>query len=105
MVKRKTYEKIAREWDEAIESGAIDDELRPVKVEAAKEPRAVVAVRMSASEFSTVTQAAESRDLNFSQFMREAALAAAAGKLDLRAGEVRRIKEQIRELAETVNHL
>jgi uncharacterized protein (DUF1778 family) len=105
MAKRKTYEKIAREWDEAIESGVIDEELRPANVKGASAPRAVVAVRMSASEFNTVTQAAESRALNFSEFMRAAALAAATGKLDLRAGEVQRIKEQVRALAETVDHL
>jgi hypothetical protein len=105
VAKRKTSEQIAREWDEAIASGSVDDHLRPVKVKAGKEPRAVVAVRMSASEFKTVTQAAESKALNFSEFMREAALAAAAGKLDLRASEVRRIKQQVRDLVETVNHL
>src|SRR5688572_24281942 len=89
-----------------------EDELKglvPVKARVTQPVRAVYSVRMSSQELTQISDAAKSRGITTSEFMRQAALAAVQGDLDLKAGEQRAallaVRERAKELYEAVQEL
>jgi len=64
-------------WDDAIESGIIDSELRPtrMRVTPANELTSMISFRISVDEHRRIREAAESLGLSMSDYLRAAALA------------------------------
>ena len=105
----KTNEEIAAEYDAMMEAGTEFDNLVPVRVKVAKNPRVVFSVRMMPDELDTIEAAAKKKGVTISELIRTAALAAASDELDLAAGErestLAEVREQVRLLAQTMNKL
>ena len=94
---KEAREARVRYWDErfADESDDLAD-LQPVNVKVTKKPsaRATVGLRLSADELSLIERTARERGVTFSEFVREAALAAASEGMSLESQEAaRRITE------------
>ena len=100
------YDDIAREYDAMKEAGTELENLQPVEARIASNVRAVFSLRLSTEEFSQISQAAQKRGMNVSDFLRQAGLAAAQEALDLHVGEqaivLQKVREQIRALSETI---
>jgi|SRR5688572_13142587 hypothetical protein len=109
MKKRPTYEDIAADFDKRMAEGREFEGLVPVKARVANPVRHVYSVRMSGKELTEIGRAADSRGMTISEFMRQAAMAAVQGDLDLKAGEHRAallaVRERARELYEAVEKL
>lgn len=105
----KSYEKMAREADadfEAFESGEV--ELRPVQV-ALNYKGSIFSVRLKPEEIAILGKAANKRGLKLGAFIRQAALAAAAGELELdgaeRAALAAELREKLREAEAVASRL
>jgi hypothetical protein len=109
MKDRQTIEEIAAEYDKRMAEGREFEGLVPVRARVSKNPRAVYSVRLAFGELSQISKAAEQRGITTSEFMRQAAMAAVQGDLDLKAGEHRAallaVRERARELYEAVEKL
>ncbi|HLF79745.1 MAG TPA: hypothetical protein VJB57_19865 [Dehalococcoidia bacterium] len=97
----------AREIDQRMEAGTEFDGLVPVKAKTPKSPRIVFSVSLSPAEFETISIAAGPRKMG--EFLRRAALAAAAGELSLDAAEqevtVNEIQDRVHGLVDAVRKL
>ena len=105
----KNYEEMVREAEQFKDT---EDELKglvPVKARVTQPVRAVYSVRMSSQELTQISNAAKARGITTSEFMRQAAMAAVQGDLDLNAGEQRAallaVRERAKELYEAVENL
>lgn len=81
----KTYKEMALEAEALKDSGREMEGLIPVRVRISKEPRAVFSLRLSRGELARISQAAENKGINVSEFVRLAALAATSGEVDVSA--------------------
>jgi hypothetical protein len=101
---------MAREADaefERINRGETDH-LVPIKLKAPvkrSESRAVVTLRLSGTEAKVISQAAKTQGLTFSDFVRQAALLAAAGGLEGDGAVLLRLLGQIEELKHSADEL
>jgi hypothetical protein len=81
----------------------MDDDLgEPVPARVAKGARDVFALRIGAEELDELADAAESAGVSVGAFIRRAALEKARSQ---GGAAVKRVREQVRELAETVSQL
>lgn len=105
----KSYEEMAREADELMGTDRELEGLVPVKARVANPVRHVYSVRMSGKELTEIGKAADARGITISEFMRQSAMAAVQGDLDLNAGEQRAallaVRERAKELYEAVEKL
>src|SRR5687768_18561375 len=105
----KNYEDMVREAEEFKDTERELEGLVPVKARVANPVRHVYSVRMSGKELTEIGRAADSRGMTISEFMRQAAMAAVQGDLDLKVGEHRAallaVRERARELYEAVEKL
>lgn len=101
-------EELARQYDERLAEGREFDGLVPVKARVAKDVRATTSVRLTPAELTEIVAAAKKRDLTMSDFIRQAALAAARGELDLSSAEAVSLEElatRMDEVSATVRRL
>ena len=84
------WRKAAEEMDALKDTGREFEGLVRVNAKVAKNPRAVVSVRMSPEELKEITTAAGAIDQNVSEFIREAALRRAA-EVKTGADQARRV--------------
>lgn len=96
---RQVREASAQHWDQRLadENDALED-LRPVKVKVSEKPsvRTTVGLRLAQAELGIIEQAAKARGVSFSEFVREAALAAASGAIADDAQELGRLTTEMR---------
>jgi uncharacterized protein (DUF1778 family) len=91
-VAKKTYADMVKEAESVKGSGEEVEGLIPVRARVAKEPRMVRSVRMSASEYEAIGDAAKAAGVETGDFIRTAALAAA------RSGDSIIDRQKLREL-------
>lgn len=87
MEARKSYEELAREWDEKIESGREAEGLTPLTVKVSPTTSTMVSFRLSNEDFAAFNKAAKERGLGMSAFLRQAAYAVIEGNADIKEGE------------------
>jgi uncharacterized protein (DUF1778 family) len=106
---QESVESIARRHEELAEHGEELDNLVPVKAKVKANADVVYSARYTRDEIAIIREAARKRGATPTAFIREAALAAAAGELDLGAAEkaqtVKMVRIKARELAEAVSRL
>jgi uncharacterized protein (DUF1778 family) len=89
----------AHYWDERFrdESDALAD-LKPAKVKVAKKlgARATVGLRLAAEELALIEETARARGVTFSEFVRDAALAAASGAISWETEDKARLITEMR---------
>src|SRR3989304_895204 len=109
MIAMQDYEEVANQSETLRKRGDDLQNLTRVPARVAKRPRAVFSLRLASGELSLISAAAKRRGMNLSDFVREAALSAAAGTLDLQIGQRARalqdVREHVRALAETMRQL
>ena len=100
--KKLTYEEMVKEAEQFKDTDQEFEGLTPVKGRVGKEARAVFAVRLSQAEMEAITAAAGKQARPIGDFIRAAALAAAAGTLNMDEGQqvaaLANIRDRIREL-------
>jgi len=105
----KTREEWAQHFEDLKAQGRELEGLVPVAARVAKNPDTVYSTRYSKQEIALIRDAARKRGLTASAFIRSAALAAAAGELDLAAGDkaaaLGEVREKARDLAAAVERL
>lgn len=106
---QEPVENIARQFDELTAEGKELEDLVEVEASVSRSPGSVYSTRYSREEIALVRDAARKRGMTTSSFIRKAALAAAAGDLDLTAAKIaetlQEIKAKARDLAETAGRL
>ena len=104
-----SLENIAKHYDELIAQGREGEGLVPVRARVKKGADVVYSTRYSRDEIALVREAAEKRGMTPTAFIRTAALAAAAGELNLgsadKASAVSDVQAKVQELVETVDRL
>lgn len=106
MNKQKPMIDAAAEVDALKDSGEELVGLRRVRARVAKEPRAVVSLRLSPEELNRFTSAAAERGMTFSDFMRSAADAAVSGAIDIQqSATISEIEQKAKELAAAAGRL
>ena len=107
--KVKSYDDIVREVEEVKDTERELEGLVPVWARVSPNAGSVYSTRYSNEELSLILEAAKKRGLTGSAFIRAAALAAAAGELDLgsaeKAATLQQVRAKARDLVETVNRL
>ena len=105
----KSPEEWVKYFDDLKAQGKELDGLVPVAARTRANPDTVYSTRYSKEAIALIRGAAKKSGLNTSAFIRRAALAAAAGELDLAAGEkaaaVVDVRERARDLAAAVEAL
>ena len=106
---RKTAQELAKHYDDLFAQGKELEGLVPVAMKVSPNPDTIYSTRYSRDEIALIRQAAKKQSITASAFIRTAALAAAAGQLNLAAGEkaakLGKVRKQARELAEAVEAL
>lgn len=102
-------DEIAKRYDALIAEGREGEGLVPVKARTGKAADVVYSTRYSRDEIALIREAAAKKGIPPTAFIRAAALAAAAGQLDLdsagKAGTLTEVQAKVRELMETVERL
>ena len=78
----KNYEDMGKEAEQVKDTDIENAGVKPVNARVVKTRRAVYSIRLASSELTTITQAARAKGMGNSEFIRAAALAAAAEELD-----------------------
>jgi hypothetical protein len=106
--RKKTYRELAEGAESIKDTPAEIEGLVPVKARVSENLTSVFSVRLGIGELGKITRAANARGQKVGAFVREAALAAAAGELDTpeERGKARKeAAEHIRALAALVERL
>jgi uncharacterized protein (DUF1778 family) len=104
MAERDPDQQTLDEIERQIADGTDLDGLTPVKAKAARNPRAVVSIRVPPDAFDIVARAAEHRGVSVSEFFRDAAMSAAAHELTLdRGNALTAMEEKLEDLLALVN--
>ena len=82
MTAKKTYDAMARKWDEKFERGEEMEGMVRVNARVGKEPRAVFSLRLSGAELTELVEAANKRNIKVGDFIRTVALNEARGDTD-----------------------
>lgn len=85
--KPESLEQIAQRYEAMVDDDSQDAGLVPVSAQVNPSGGSIIAAHFSRDEFALVARAAENHNLTMTQLIRAAALAAAAGELDLSAAE------------------
>ncbi|MPZ48378.1 MAG: hypothetical protein GEU75_03540 [Dehalococcoidia bacterium] len=106
---QESTDDIARRYDKMIEEKTEGESLVSIKARVKKNADVVYSTRYSKDEIALIRKAAQKRGLPPSAFIRTAALAAAAGELDLAAARkvavVQEVQAKARDLAEAASKL
>lgn len=96
---KKDEQRLREQWDQAIETGVIDTELRPMRmrVAPARELTSTISFRLSLDEHRHIGEAAQRLGLSMSEFLRAAAMSFADSPRNL---EVLRKMEDLNLLHE-----
>jgi hypothetical protein len=96
-----------KRWDKAIETGAIDAELRPtrMRVAQANELASTISFRLSIDEHRRVRDAAHRSGLSMSEFLRAAAMVMADDRLTPKKAEMLKSAEASRRLLHEATEL
>lgn len=109
MTNDERTEELARHYDELVEKGQELDDLVPVNVRVRKGAGEVYTLRLTRDEADIIGKAADALGIARSSFIRESALAAAAGGLDrdaaAKAAQWQAVKAKTRELLDAVNEV
>lgn len=101
-----TYEDIRREYEAKKRAGTEFEGLVPVKARVGKDVRVVFSIRLSPTELDRITVASRAAEKDISDFIRSAALTAAAGDIDISEGvatTLQDVREQALALARTID--
>jgi hypothetical protein len=105
----ESEEETIRHYEELRRQGKELDNLVPVKARVSPDAGIVFSIRFSGDEFRKIEDKAKEKRMKVSAFIRTAALSAAVGDLDLKAGEhqstVQDVRKKARELAKSVERL
>jgi uncharacterized protein (DUF1778 family) len=105
----KTYDEIEREYAEIRRQHKEFEGLVPVKARVSKNLGIVYSVRFTPEDLDVIEEAAKAQGMKLSEFIRKAALGAAAGGDEVAAGEkaVARdeVRAKLRDLEEAVSRL
>ena len=95
----KSYEEMTREADALRDAGKELDDLMPVRAHVGREVRAVFSLRLSPTELTQVTAAANERGQSVSDFVRLAALAVARHEVDIDSASQAAALDEVRARA------
>ena len=105
----ETDEEIAEYYEELKRHGKELDNLVPVKAHVDPNFGIVYSVRFAQGDMAILDKKAKEKGMKLSAFIRSAALAAAAGDLDIEAGErqaaLQDVRKKAQELAKSVERL
>jgi uncharacterized protein (DUF1778 family) len=105
----KTYDEIEREYAEIRRQHKEFEGLVPVKAKVSKNLGIVYSVRFTPEDLDAIEEAAKAQGMKLSEFIRKAALGAAAGGDQVEAGEkaqaLEEVREKVRELEKAVRRL
>ncbi|MPZ49819.1 MAG: hypothetical protein GEU75_11095 [Dehalococcoidia bacterium] len=101
----KTTQELAREWDDKIKAGREGEGLTPVKGVIKANADSIYSMRFTREEIALLRSSAAARGIKLSEFIREAVMDAARHEGSVEPTIVRRVQEQVKELAETVRRL
>jgi uncharacterized protein (DUF1778 family) len=104
MAEHDPDQNIIDEIERQIAAGTDLEGLTPVSAKPARNPRAVVSIRVPPDAFEIVAQAAEHRGVSVSEFFRDAAMSAAAREMSPeRPNALAEIEEKLEDLLDLVN--